>query len=135
MIHRVRRIAKALQYAFLSSTHVVVAISTSVRGSPKFNGCEKGATWQWGANQVAGVFVFIHARGGMANAGRTKVILAGGALFTLAFAGMTAVYVPQFSDAGKERRETFQKSGEVSSIKTRPGSMYENMGKNAGGKR
>ena len=71
----------------------------------------------------------------MANAARTKVILAGGALFTLAFAGMTAVYVPQFSDAGKERRETFQKSGEVSSIKTRPGSMYENMDKNAGAKR
>ena len=68
----------------------------------------------------------------MANASRTKLILAGGVLFTLCTVGISAVYVPQFSDAGRERREVYQKSGEVTSVgapRTRPGSVYENMNK------
>ena len=66
----------------------------------------------------------------MTHSSRTKIILTGGVLFTLFTVGISAIYVPEFSDAGRERRELYQKSGKISSTRTRPGSVYENMNKN-----
>mgnify|MGYP006889568311 CR=1 FL=1 len=63
----------------------------------------------------------------------TKLVLAGGVIFTLCTVGITTIYVPQFSDAGKSRREIYQRTGEVlrHDAAKRPGSMYENMNRNA----
>ena len=44
----------------------------------------------------------------MTHSSRTKIILTGGVLFTLFTVGISAIYVPEFSDAGRERRELYQ---------------------------
>lgn len=63
-----------------------------------------------------------------------KNVLAGGVVLTLAVAATATIYVPQYSEEGRERREAYQRTGQVlrdSGGTKRPGSMFENMNKNA----
>ena len=63
---------------------------------------------------------------------RTKLVLSLGVVFTIAVAGTATVYVPEFSDAGKQRRTAYQTTGRVLKGEggtKRPGSMFENMNK------
>ena len=67
-----------------------------------------------------------------------KNVIAVGVVVTVAVAGFATVYIPYYSEEGKERREAYQRTGQVlrdQSVTRRPGSMYENMNKNANAKK
>ena len=71
----------------------------------------------------------------------SKKVLAGGVVLTLAVAAIATIYVPQYSEEGRERRETYQRTGQVlkdggggtrqagSMQGGSRGSMYQNMSK------
>ena len=70
----------------------------------------------------------------------SKKVLAGGVVLTLAVAATATIYVPQYSEEGRERRETYQRTGQVlkdggggsrqgSMQGGSRGSMYQNMSK------
>lgn len=65
-----------------------------------------------------------------------KAVLAVGVVLTMTVAGIATIYIPQYSEAGKERREVYQRTGQVLRDQggKKAGSMFENMNRNAKGK-